>query len=98
MKNINNEELKQKIKLALPENWEFDCIFDDCDSKYAVSFRVKCPIEDRMGDTKLYHKKVNQICQATNSIHDGADGPSAEVSMIIFSMSRETDKELLEMP
>lgn len=71
MKDINKEELEQKIKSALPENWEFDKIFNDCDTKYAASFRVKCPIEDRMGNTKLYHEKVDQICQATNSIHDG---------------------------
>lgn len=65
---MNNEELEQKIKAALPENWEFDRVFDNYD---ATCFRVKCPIEDRMGDVRLYHKKVDQICQATNSIHDG---------------------------
>ena len=68
---MNKEELEQKIKSSLPENWEFDRIFDDCDEKYAASFRVKCPIEDRMGDSKLYHEKIDQICQAVNAIHDG---------------------------
>lgn len=71
MKITNNEELEQKIKAALPENWEFDCIYDNCNAKYAACFRVKCPIEDRMGDSKLYHEKVDQICQAVNAIHDG---------------------------
>ena len=68
---MNNKELEQKIKAVLPENWEFDRIFDACSAKYAAGFLVKCPIEDRMGDVKLYHEKIDQICQATDSIHNG---------------------------
>lgn len=71
LKIANNEELEQKIKAALPENWEFDRISDACDAKYAPGFRVKCPVEDRMGDAESYHAKVDQICRATNSICDG---------------------------
>ena len=68
---MTNEELEQKIKAALPENWKFDRLFTPGGDKWACGFRVKCPINDRMGDNKAFRAKIDTICQATNAVYDG---------------------------
>ncbi len=68
---MNKKELERKIKAVLPKNWKLENISESTSEKWAGSFRVTCPIEDRMGDMGLYRQNIDRICNAVNSFHDG---------------------------
>lgn len=68
---MDKEELEKKIKAALPDKWEFSRMYETTNDRYDWSFMVTCPISDRMGDPEKYRAKVDKICIATGSIHDG---------------------------
>lgn len=72
---ISKQELEQKIKASLPQNWEFSHLKEyDNDDKWLYLFVVQCPIEEvpvLFENHDDFLDKINQIKKDTNSSYDG---------------------------